>query len=376
MTTIAFIVNGDLQSAMGERANAFAEHLRDRYDIRIDYRTTHKILSILRFLQFLISVKPDLIYVFDMSYSGVIASSLYKLANGACIIVDTGDAISELAQSMGRGTFGLWLTRLLEKISLSISHCIVVRGTFHQELLSRRGIQAELIRDGVDTNIFKPINLEDLRKQHGLDQVLTVGVLGTVIWNEKQQMCYGWDLVEVIRLLKDAPVKGILIGEGSGIPRLQALCKEYGIEGRLKFLGRIPYDNLPTYLNLIDVCLSTQTNDVVGNVRTTGKLPLYMATGRYILASKVGEAVRVLKEDMLVDYAGVKDEQYPQRLAERIAKLLERPVQIKHNQENVIRAKTLFDYSVLAEQLADLFDRTIQANIKVKKPAVSNIEVN
>jgi hypothetical protein len=51
----------------------------------------------------------------------------------------------------------------------------------------------------------------------------------------------------------------------------------------------------------MDICLSTQTNDVVGWVRTTGKLPLYLAAGRYVLASRVGEAARVLPEEMLVD---------------------------------------------------------------------------
>jgi glycosyltransferase involved in cell wall biosynthesis len=82
---------------------------------------------------------------------------------------------------------------------------------------------------------------------------------------------------------------------------LKARCQELGIEGLVEFAGRVPYAELPGWLHRMDICLSMQTNDVVGWVRTTGKLPLYLAAGRFVLASRVGEAARVLPEEMLVD---------------------------------------------------------------------------
>ena len=360
MTTIAFVVNGDQPSAMGQRASAFADRLGHRYNIRIAYRSELKLLSLFQFIIFLARVKPQLVYVFDMSYSGVLAASVYKLATGCCLIIDTGDAIYELARSMGRGAIGLWLTRLLEKLSFTASDRIVVRGTFHQRLLAERGIEASLINDGADTTRFTPLNVDEIRKRHGLDRALTIGVMGSCVWSEKQQTCYGWELLETIRLLKGAPVKGIIIGAGSGIPRLKARCEEYGIEDRVLFFGHVPYDDLPSYLNLIDVCLSTQTNDVVGQVRTTGKLPLYMAAGRYVLASRVGEAALVLDEDMLVEYEGVKDSAYPQRLADRVSALLDSPEKLESGLKNIAIAQAQFDYSALAEKMAALLDETIK----------------
>ena len=73
----------------------------------------------------------------------------------------------------------------------------------------------------------------------------------------------------------------------------------------MEFAGQVPYAELPGWLHRMDICLSTQTNDVVGWVRTTGKLPLYLAAGRFVLASRVGEAARVLPEEMLVDGEGI-----------------------------------------------------------------------
>ena len=352
MTKVAFIVNGSSDSAMGHRARDLAS-LLDQYDIRVAYRTPNKFVSILGFFTFLIRLHPAVTYVFDISYSGVLAACLYRIFFGGRLVVETGDAIVELARSTGsRGRLGLWLTGLLEKTAFRSADRIVVRGTFHRELLLRQGIEAEVIQDGVDTRRFRPENVDDLRAQYGLNGELNIGLLGSSVWSEKLQMCYGWELVETLRLLKERRVKGIMIGGGSGIPHLKARCREYGIEDRLLFLDHIPYEQLPRYLNLIDVCLSTQSNDLVGQVRTTGKLPLYLATGRYILASDVGEAARVLKPEMLVSYEGVKDEEYPQRLAERITSLLNRPETFKQAvAAQAALAKEHFDYSILSERL-------------------------
>jgi glycosyltransferase involved in cell wall biosynthesis len=359
MTKVAFLVNGDERSAAAERANAFASRLRNRYDIRVAYRSPRKFGSMLRLFAFLVRTKPQITYVVDMSYSGVVAAVMYKFTTRACLIIDTGDAICELGRSMGRSRMGLWFTRMLEMISFRGADRIVVRGTLHQMLLEQRGIHAELIQDGVDTSQFKPMDVSGLRKEHGLEGILTIGTVGSVVWNEALGMCYGSEVAEVVHLLKDAPVKGVIIGDGPGLSRLKGLCREYGVEDRVSFLGRVAYDELPRFLNLIDVCISTQTNDVVGQVRTTGKLPLYMATGRYVLATRVGEASLCLPEEMLVDYYGKRDSFYVRRLAERVRRLMEGRGALARGSENIGVARTRFDYSVLADRLANLLDSTI-----------------
>jgi glycosyltransferase involved in cell wall biosynthesis len=261
-----------------------------------------------------------------------------------------------LAEAMGRSRLGCWLTQRLEDLSLAAADRIVVRGTSHQEWLARRGVRAEFIPDGVETDLFIPCDAGELRRQLGLDGVLTVGLVGSVIWNPKHQSCYGWELVELIRLLKDHPVAGLLIGDGTGLPILQQRCRDYGLEGRIHFLGRIPYHDLPRYLNAMDVCLSTQTNDLPGQVRTTGKLPLYLACGRFILASRVGEAARVLDEPMLVDYDGAHDPGYPQKLAARVHPLFANLTLLNRGPDLTRLARERFDYSLLAARLKALFD--------------------
>ena len=360
MTTVAFIVNGGRESAMGYRARALAAQLQSRFDIRVAYREGHKLAALVRCFKSLRRVRPRVAYVFDMAYSGVLAAWLYKQFSGTPLIIETGDAIYELMRSTGnRGALGLWLTRRFERFSLRAADRIVVRGRLHQQWLAKLGFRAEVIQDGVDTREFTPQSVNGLRRQYALDDVLTVGLVGSSVWSERLGMCYGWELIEALYLLKDAPVKGIIIGDGTGIPHLKARCRDYGIEDKILFLGYVPYADLPRYLNLIDVCLATQTNDLVGQVRTSGKLPLYLAAGRYVLASAVGEAAFVLAEEMLVEYEGVKDEQYPQRLAERIQTILRRPELLARAAGNVALAKEHFEYAKLAARVGAVIETVL-----------------
>jgi glycosyltransferase involved in cell wall biosynthesis len=349
---LLFLVNGQSEGAMGIRARSLAERLSDEFEIRISYRSASKTRAIAEFLWLLIRSRPALCYVFDMGFSGVLAAGIYRPLARCRVIVDTGDAIHELSRLSGsRGALGLWLTGLLEWFALSISHRVVVRSHFHATWLEQRGIRAAVIQDGVDCAQFQPRQDIELRRHYQLEGVTTIGLLGSLIWNSRWQMCYGWELIEVIDRLRDLPVKGLIVGDGSGLAYLKAQCEARGLEDRILFLGRIPYNELPSVLNLMDICLSTQTNDLAGQVRTTGKLPLYLACGRFVLASEVGEASRVLPPEMLVPYRGTKDVDYPARLSDRSLSLLKHPEQLQQSEVCVAIAKTEFDYDVLSAKL-------------------------
>jgi glycosyltransferase involved in cell wall biosynthesis len=350
---IVFLVNGELGSAMDVRAREFFKRLRSEMEISIFNRGSDKLTSIRLFVEALSRTKPDLCYVFDMAYSGVIAAAIHRLRSGCPVIVDTGDAITDLAKLSGsRGRIGIFLTAMLEKLSYWISSHMVVRSHPHQDLLRSRGIESSVIPDGVDTKQFKPQVDPDLRRELGLEGITTIGLLGSIVWNDRWQMCYGWDLVETLKLMPGQPVKGVVIGDGSGLGQLKRMASDAGVSDRMIFLGRQPYDRLPKLLSLFDICLSTQTDDAAGRVRTTGKLPLYLASGRFVLSSQVGEAARILPPEMLVRYDGTKDLAYPARLSERVSKLMEiRSGDFTPSASLAQLAFDNFDYGILALRL-------------------------
>ena len=305
IATVCFIVNGPEESAMGERARAFARELAADFHCHVVYRHGGKLAAAWRMVRELWTIRPNICYVLDMAASGVAAAGVYRLVTGTPWYVDTGDAIVALGKALGRGPMAMFATRVLELFALRASSGVVVRGSYHKELLARRGITATFIPDGVDLEQFAPPKDQ---KPKGPTDPLVIGMVGSVVWSPVRESCYGWELVEIVKQLQgsiDRPVRGIMVGDGSGLPRLKERCQQLGIEGLVEFAGRVPYAELPGWLHRMDICLSTQTNDVVGWVRTTGKLPLYLAAGRFVLASRVGEAARVLPEKMLVDGEGI-----------------------------------------------------------------------
>ena len=364
MTGVLFLVNGSRASAAAMRARAFARALGSEFRVCVEYRTANRIASIAQFLRALVRRRPEVTYVMDMGYSGVIAAGVWRLACRNRMIVDTGDAIGELARSVGeRGPLGLWLTDWLERFGHWVSDAIVVRGTKHREILGEIGKPIIVVQDGIDTSTFLPVADTELRSSLAPDGESTVGLVGSSIWSERLAICYGWELVEVIHKLRDLPVIGVMIGDGSGIEHLRTRCTELGIEDRIRFIGHVAYDDLPRYLGALDVCLSTQTNDIPGSVRTTGKLPLYLATGGVVLASRVGEAAIVLDDRQLVDYDGVVDREYPLRLAERVKAIVANPeARAATVASNRRIAAECFEYGILTKRIETLIAQVAQPN--------------
>jgi glycosyltransferase involved in cell wall biosynthesis len=346
---------------MGQRAAAFAARLAPRWDVVVAHRTGTRAAARRTMQAWLAGQRPALVYVLDMAVAGVAAALSYRRRARVPVIVDTGDAITALARRSGtRRLPGVVATAVLERVSLRTADHIVVRGTAHAELLARQGIEATVIHDGVDTALFAPGDRDAARAVLGWPRDFTVVVVGSSIWNPKLRMAYGWDLVELLAEARGLPVRGVIVGNGSGVPHLRARAAALGVEGRLTFVGHQPLTALPTLIQASDVCLTTQTNDIVGAVRTTGKLPLYMACGAFVLASEVGEAARVLPPQMLVPYEGAgRDDGYPPRLAARLRELIADRETLALGLRNADVARRTFDYDVLTARLDDLLGRVI-----------------
>lgn len=332
---------------MADRARAFAQRIADDWRVTVACRSGSRLADTLAFARRLDRERPDVVYVFDMALAGVLAASWDRTRRPARLIIDTGDAITALARSL-RGPIGVAATSAVERLALSRADHIVVRGSFHQEWLLKQGFASTVVPDGVDLHTFRADDGRAGRRRLGIGDELTIGVLGSCEWSAALQITYGWDLIELLALLREQQVRGVIIGDGSGIAHLQKRARELALEDRVVFAGRRSMSELPGLLSACDICLSTQTNDLAGNVRTTGKLPLYLACGRYILASRVGEAARVLPAEMLVPYEGTVDREYPARLAKRVRLLYDDRPKLELARTGPEIARRHFDYDRLS----------------------------
>lgn len=301
---------------------------------------------------------PDLVYCVDLAVAPVAVEVLRS--RKAKLIVDIGDDPScsrEVHAACGR----VMAARAIEEVVYRRADAAVVRGVHHAAILRGHGVRhVAVIPDGVDLDVVKPEPDAALREHLGLRDTVTVGVAGCFTWHESFGSGFGWELVRALPLLRDLPIHGVLIGRGPGLPNLRVLATELGVSDRLHILGWIPYQRYSQYLSLLDICLLTQTNDRSNWVRTTGKLPEYMASGRYILASAVGAAQTVLPDDMLVPYAGRWDETYPAKLAARLRELATHPERLSGGAALRLKAEK-YAYPTISGTAAALIDSVFHA---------------
>lgn len=356
---VTVLVHGGPASIEAVRARGLSRRLPPG-DLRILFREGGRMATLRRWHDALRADRPDLLYVLNTALPGAPLAAWWRRVHGLPYLLDTGDVIVEMARRSGIGAGWrlplLWVT---ERTAWRNAEAIVVRGTRHREHLERLGLRSTLIRDGyAEQQDVPPGAVDALRSRLGLGGRFVVGLMGSLVFSPRLGICYGWDLVRALPELSGLPVTALVIGDGNGRGWLESEARRLGVSDRLVFTGRIPYAEVPTYLRLFDVALSTQTNNLPGQVRTTGKVPEYMAAGRFVLASRVGEAELLLPPEMLVDYDGEVDAGYPGRLAARIRELVANPSRLASREALPGIAARECSYEVLSRQWLELVTRT------------------
>lgn len=355
--SILFIANGGAESAAAERARRFAAATTGR--TRVLVRHGGRLRSLRELTRAALAFDPDLVYCVDLAAVPVLAGILsgWKVR----LIVDTGDYPSAFFRQVGAGFVKVMAARGMEEVVYRRADAVVVRGAHHAAIMRGHGVRrVATIPDGVDLDLVTPHSDVALRQRLGLGDILTVGIAGYFTWYERLGGGLGSELVRALALLRDLPIHGVLIGSGPGLPKLRVLASELGVADRLHIMGWVPNGDYSRYLSLIDICLLTQTNDSSSWVRTTGKLPAYLASGRYILASAVGTAQAILPDSMLIPYAGRWDDTYPAKVAARVRALAANPD--RPSDGMALRSKAEeFAYPKIAIKAAALIDTVLQA---------------
>ena len=354
---VLVIVSSKPGSAIEQRAIGLFSGMQSSFDVTIIKRTSSRGRDFVRFLFEIYNTKPNLIYLLDTSIAGAYAVIFARMIRNIPLIVDTGDFAYLLARKLKRpGLLGRATIFIAESVSIRLANAIVVRGSLHREMLPPRIRQKTLlIRDATYIDRYEP------EPQNNCDSNLNICMIGTINYDSERQTCYGHDLITAFSYLKNLPISAYIVGDGDGLDFLRLECKRLGIENRTHFLGRMAYDNLPNFLAGMDVCISTQSNDPIGNARTTGKLVEYVAAGKFILASDVGEAKIILPEIMRIPYNGSYDPEYPKALADRISKILTlgQAERVSVGLEVKQRWAHLLDYSCAAMAANNLIERCL-----------------
>jgi glycosyltransferase involved in cell wall biosynthesis len=352
------LVNGPAGHVQGPRARALFP------EARIVYKEGGRTGSAAAIWSAVRETRRGWIYCIDLGFpSSLLAAVRRVLPPGVRLAYEIGDPMKPLFAAGQRSRGEVAIAHAFDRFLPAVADRLVFRGSYLADYF--RGIHAgrtfppwTWLPDGVDTSVFlsrrEDEDVKALRKAHGLEGRLVVGIVGSV-YTARTGLFYGWDLVEALALLpRDLPVTGVVVGDGPGMPALEAARDRHQLGDRLKLVGRVPHAEVPRWMNVFDVGLSTQTNGPVGWGRTTAKLPEYLASEVVVIATDVGEAHRWLRDSgQTLRYEGAwRDEAYPARLAARIRELLGADLAPLRAQNRAL-AMRLFDYRVLRDQIRE-----------------------
>ena len=200
---------------------------------------------------------------------GVAATKLGKYFNKPVVITARGSDITLLPQ------FARPRKKILKAAS-EASGIITVCNALKDELV-RLGVSEKKIislRNGVDLNLFHPVDREVTRQSLGLTQftLLTVGHLVAVKGHEL-----------ILRAMVLLPEMRLLIaGDGILRPALEKMAIELKVSERVQFLGALKQDKLKTYYGAADLMILASEREGWANVLLES-----MACGTPVVASKV-----------------------------------------------------------------------------------------
>ncbi|MBU0667152.1 MAG: glycosyltransferase family 4 protein [Nanoarchaeota archaeon] len=98
--------------------------------------------------------------------------------------------------------------------------------------------------------------------------------------------------------------KFMIVGGGHYLPTLKQKNHELGLDKEVIFVGYTKYDDVPKYLAAADICVAAFEDNNITKCKSPLKIVEYLAAGKAIVASDVGEVKRMLGDSGIAVKAG------------------------------------------------------------------------
>ena len=224
---------------------------------------------------------------------------------GVPVVFDLKDWFPDSAAAYYKNPLLKWALRegvwRITKHNLDRSDRITTVSPSLVERLKKYGYNAKLITNGVNTDIFKPMDSKAGKRMLGLDEdCFVIGYVGAIEdWLDLEGVIKG--LSELLHTKSDiylAIIGGALFTDYE--IRLKELVKEKNIENNVKFYGLIEYKNLPEYIAGMDACLIPFKITPISDVSLPNKFFEYSACGKPILSTPITDVMNVGGENLFI----------------------------------------------------------------------------
>jgi glycosyltransferase involved in cell wall biosynthesis len=265
-------------------------------------------------------LSPDVLYsrYSTLNFSSPLISKIFRIP----YVVEINGLVRDEMKMNNRPKLILKITKLSEKLNYKHAKKIVaVTQGVKKGIINLYNIPSDkivVIENGANTDLFKPINQKEARKElkfdHDVKYVCFIGNLAP------------WQGVEYLiqstpAILKEIPnTKVLIIGDGIMKKELMERAVKTGVSENFIFTGSVPYEEVPKYINASDVCVAPfirARNERIG--LSPLKIYEYSACGKPVVSSRIPN-LEFIEENN----AGILVEpENPEELAKAIIKLLE-----------------------------------------------------
>lgn len=144
---------------------------------------------------------------------------------------------------------------------------------------------------GADLERFNTRNKgEDVRSKYGINGPLIIYI----------GQLHGGQYVELFidaasKLFKRIPAaRFMIVGGGYRLDELRRYADCSGLNGGLVFTEHVPHDDVPFYIAAADICVACFEKNDITECKSPLKIVEYLASGKPIVASRVGEVERMI----------------------------------------------------------------------------------
>ncbi len=295
--------------------------------------------------------KPACVWGMLESYGGIAAALYHQRFSDIPYILTMQSGDSE---SFWR--WRTWFWQPLYKKVYSQASAIQAISKYLAECAKKYGTRGEIriIPNGVDSVFFERISDEErrrLRQELGLNDDETVVITASRLVSKN-----GIDtLIKGFSVWRQRGGNGVLLilGKGPQEKELKKLAQGHGVGEKVKFLGEIPYQELPKYYGAADFFIRPSRSEGLGNAFLEA-----MAAGIPVIGTPVGGIPDFLTHERTGLMVPPDD---PDVLGKTIARLCSDP---ELKQRIVLEARNLvqekYSWDMVAKSVNNLFQNHVK----------------
>ncbi|AFY99124.1 glycosyltransferase family 4 protein [Calothrix sp. PCC 6303] len=321
------------------------------------------------FLPALLGWRPDVILTTSPSLPGCVPAAALGGIFGCPVVLNLQDILPDAAIHVGliKSKFLIKVFTALEKFSYRTATKISVIADGFVDNLLKKGVKASKmvqIPNWVDVNFIRPMPKEGnaFRETHNLQGKFVVQYSGNIALTQGLET-----VVKAASKLRHIPdITFVIVGEASGLQRLQQECQDNGADNVL-LLPFQPREKLPEMLAAADVGLVVQKKNVI-SFNMPSKIQVLLASGRALVASVPdnGTAARAIRNSQGGVVVPPED---AEALAAAILELYQNPEQVNslgYNSRKFAVENYSFDNAL--NQYESLFNAVVKRNISKPTP--------